>query len=225
MSYFDSAFLKFFTDLSRNNTREWFNENRKAYEKEVKEPFSLLVEEMIARIRKYEPELQILPSESIMRINRDTRFSKDKTPYKTFVGANISVYGKKNKSYPTFAIQISHEGITVYGGIYMLDQPSLERVRSHIADNLKAFKEAYNDKSFKEKYGKIQGEQYKRLPTQWQEIAENELLISNKQFYYSASTNPDIITSDNLPEQLMEYYLAGKSVSDFLKAAYKQKDN
>lgn len=218
MGYFNTSFLKFFKELSKNNTKEWFDENRRIYEKEVKKPFSDLVEEMIGRIQKYEPEIQIKPSDAIMRINRDIRFSKDKTPYKTYVGANISVYGKKDKSYPGFAFQLSPEGVVIYGGIYMLGKTGLQNIRNYIAHNLNGFSAAYNDRSFKEKYGGILGEQNKRIPVEFRAVSEKETRIANKQFYCSASLKPGIITSHELPGKLMEYYRAGQKVNDFLKS-------
>lgn len=223
MSYFNALFIKFFKELSQNNTTEWFNENRKTYEKEVKKPFADFVAEMIARIQKYEPEVQIKPSDAITRINKDIRFSKDKTPYNTHVAANISVYGKKDKAYPGFYFQLSPEGITMYGGAYMVENTTLEHIRKHIAGNLKGFSAAYNDKVFKEKFGTIQGEQNKRIPPAFQAVAEKEPLIANKQFFYTASLKPDLITADKLPEKLMEYYLAGRKVNGFLKLAWTNK--
>ncbi len=102
MNFFNPTFIKFFKDLSSNNSSEWFNENRKIYENEVKKPFALFVETMIGRIKKHEPETKIEPADAIMWINKDIRFSKDKTPYNTHVAANISMMGKKDKSYPGF---------------------------------------------------------------------------------------------------------------------------
>lgn len=221
MTYFNNSFLKFFKELSKNNTTEWFNENRKTYEKEVKKPFSDFVQEMINRIQKYEPEVQIKPADAIMRINKDIRFSKDKTPYNTHVAANISVYGKKDKSYPGFYFQLSPESITIFGGAYMVESAALQNIRNYISDNLEDFSTAYNDRAFKEKFGKIQGEQNKRIPTELQAVADKEPIIVNKQFYYSASLKPDIITSDKLANNLIDYYLAGKKLNDFLKQAIK----
>lgn len=221
MTYFNNSFLKFFKELSKNNITEWFNENRKTYEKEVKKPFSDFVQEMINHIQKYEPEVQIKPADAIMRINKDIRFSKDKTPYNTHVAANISKFGKKDKSYPGFYFQLSPEGIMIYGGAYMVENATLQHIRNYISDNLKGFSMAYNDKIFKEKFGKIQGEQNKRVPTELQAVVEKEPLIANKQFYYSASLKPDIITSDKLADNLMEYYRVGKKVNNFLKLAWK----
>jgi uncharacterized protein (TIGR02453 family) len=220
MPYISPGFLNFFKELSKNNSTAWFNENRKTYEKEVKKPFAELVEEMIRRIQKHEPDVQIKASDAIMRINKDIRFSKDKTPYNTHMAANISAFGKKDKSYPGFYFQLSPEGVSIFGGAYAVENPTLLNIRNHIAGNLKDFAHAYNDKNFVEKFGKIQGEQNKRIPPEFQATVEKEPLIANKQFYYSANLKPDIIQTDELPDKLMEYYLAGKGLNDFLKQAW-----
>ena len=222
MSYFNPSFTKFFKELSKNNTSEWFNDNRKTYENEVKKPFSIFVEEMINRIRKHEPNINIKPADAIMRINKDIRFSKDKTPYNTHVAANISVYGKKDKSYPGFYFQLSHEKIEMFGGAYMVEPPTLLILRTNIAKNLKVFSAVYNDKNFKQKFGTIKGEKHKRVPEEFQGIAAKEPLIANKQFYYNAEIKADIVTKVELPDTLMEYYLAGKKLNDFLISALKK---
>jgi uncharacterized protein (TIGR02453 family) len=219
MTYFNTEFIRFFKNLAKNNNKEWFDTNRKIYEKEIKKPFTAFVDEMISRIREYEPEINIKPSDAIMRINKDIRFSKDKTPYNTHVAANISVYGKKDKSYPGFYFQLSPENISIYGGSYMVDVPVLKNIRTCIADNIQEFKAAYTSTTFTEKFGTIQGEQHKRIPPEFQDAAQKEPLIANKQFYYSATLKPDTITSDMLAETLMEYYTAGKKVNDFLRKA------
>ena len=112
MIYITKEFFTFFNGLQKNNTTEWFNDNRKAYEQHVKKPFSLLIDEMIRRISKHEPDVKITASDAIMRINKDIRFSKDKTPYNTHVSANISKYGKKNKAYPGFYLQLVRSSST-----------------------------------------------------------------------------------------------------------------
>lgn len=220
MRYFNPSLLKFFNELSKNNSTAWFNENRKTYEKEVKKPFADFVEGMIKRIQKVDKDVQIKPADAIMRINKDIRFSKDKTPYNTHVAANISAYGKKDKSYPGFYFQLAPEEIKIYGGAYMVENDTLQHIRNHIANNLKSFSAVYNDKAFTEKFGKIEGEKNKRIPAEFQAASEKEPLIANKQFYYSASLKPGLITAEDLPEKLMEYYLAGKKVNDFLKLAW-----
>lgn len=216
MTYFNPAFINFFKELSKNNNKEWFDTNRKTYEKEVKEPFAVFVQEMINRVQKHEPDVNIKPSDAIMRINKDIRFSKDKTPYNTHVAANISKFGKKDKSYPGMYFQFSSDKVMIYGGAYMLEVPALQKLRTHIAGNLKDFSAAYNDKKFNEKFGSILGEQHKRLPDEFKSIAEKEPLIANKQFYFAAELKPDVLTKNELPEILMDHYLAAKKLNEFL---------
>jgi uncharacterized protein (TIGR02453 family) len=220
MSYFTPAFLKFFKELSTNNTKEWFDANRKTYEAEVKKPFAAFVEEMIKRVHMHEPEVKIGASEAIMRINKDIRFSKDKTPYNTHVAANISVYGKKDKGYPGFYFQLSPEKVAVFGGVYMAEPPVLENIRKTIAKDLSGFKAAYKNKKFIEIYDGVKGEQQKRLPEEIKEIAAKEPLIANKQFYFEGSLPAKTITSPDLADKLMEYYVAGKSINEFLRKAF-----
>ena len=219
MSYFTSSFTEFFTRLETNNSTDWFNANRKTYEKEVKKPFAGLVEEMIGRIAAFEHDVAIKPADAISRINKDIRFSKDKTPYNTQVSANISRFGKKDKSYPGFYFQLSANKLAVFGGAYMLEPAALKTMRDYITGHLTEFSGAYNDKAFREKFGSIQGEQSKRIPPEYEAVVSKEPLIANKQFYYSAELDPGLITSASLPDTLMEYYHASVGVNVFLRKA------
>lgn len=100
MALFTKDFIDFFKELSQNNNKKWFDQNRKKYEKFVKVPFHSFVERMIEKIEDDDPDMKITPAESIFRINRDIRFSRDKTPYKTQMSALISRTGKKDKGFP-----------------------------------------------------------------------------------------------------------------------------
>ena len=111
MTYFTKEFNSFFADLAKNNKTEWFHANKKRYEEFVKVPFEEFVAEMISRMQKEDPEINILPKEAIFRINRDLRFSKDKKPYKEWVSAVISKFGKKDKSYPGIYFHIGTKGL------------------------------------------------------------------------------------------------------------------
>jgi uncharacterized protein (TIGR02453 family) len=220
MAHFSPAFLKFFDELAKNNSTEWFNDNRKTYEKEVKKPFAAFVEEMIARISERDPEVQITPSDAIGRINKDIRFSKDKTPYNLHVSANISKYGRKNKAYPGFYFQLGHGGIEIFGGAYMVEKEELEAIRQLIATDHKALDKALKNKSFQEHFGELKGDKAKRLDPQFGALVDERPLIANKQFYYSATLPKKLITSDTLADELMQRYEAAAPVNSFLKKAF-----
>lgn len=220
MQYFNPDFLEFFKELAENNNKEWFDANRKRYEKEVKEPFTKFVEEMLHRIQKIDNDVFIRPMDAIFRINKDIRFSKDKSPYKVQMSANISKYGKKDKSYPGFYFELKPNDVMIYGGVYMVEKDMLERIRYFIAENHEEFKKVYSGKDFVEKYGTIQGEKNIRIPENFKDIVIVEPLIANKQFYYGAALNEELVLQAFLPDVLMEYYSAGKEVKDFLSRAF-----
>jgi uncharacterized protein (TIGR02453 family) len=116
-------YRQFFMDLAPNNNAEWFNTNRKRYEKDVKVPFNNLVNALIEKLAVIDSNLKgIKASDCIFRINRDIRFSKDKTPYKLQMSAAIAPGGKKNMTYPGFYFEATPEGINIYGGVYMAEK-------------------------------------------------------------------------------------------------------
>ncbi|MCP5063564.1 MAG: DUF2461 domain-containing protein [Ignavibacteriae bacterium] len=219
MQYFTQDFMDFFIELENNNSREWFHANKKRYEESVKIPFENFIQDMIFRIHEDDENLMITPKEAIFRIYRDIRFSKDKTPYKTHSSAVIVNGGRKNYTDPGVYIEMSSRGIKFYGGIYQMTKDQLQNVRESIVSNLDEFNALINDKDFKKKYGKVQGEQHKRIPKEFKEIHEVQPLIANKQFYFLGKIDSKRILNKNLADHLMKYYFAGKPLGCFLSEA------
>lgn len=219
MSHFTKEFIKFLKDLSKNNNREWFNENKKRYENSVKEPFFNFVDEIITRINMDDPSVAIEPKDAIFRIYRDVRFSKDKSPYKTQASAVISPGGRKDLVNPGMYLEINDNDFKIYGGLYMLDKNQLQSVREHIAANLKQFSKLLNDKKFKTTYGEIHGEKNKRLPVEFDKIKDEQPLIANKQFYFFDRLDLETILKPNLTDIVMKHYHVSKPMNAFLKEA------
>jgi uncharacterized protein (TIGR02453 family) len=214
-------YRQFFIDLAPNNTSEWFNTNRKRYEKDIKLPFAQLVGDLIQKLAEIDSNLKgIKPADCIFRINRDIRFSKDKTPYKLSMSAAIAPGGRKNMTYPGFYFEAGPEGINIYGGVYMAEKNQLEAIRNLIAKNLKPFAELLNAADFKAKYGgEILGEKQVRLAPELKEAAAIQTLIFNKQFYFKGSLDESYLTKEDLPDILAEYFKAARPVSTFLSKA------
>ena len=216
MGHFTKDYIAFFRDLANNNNKNWFDQNRKRYEISVKKPFTAFVEEVIVRIYADNPDVLITPSEAIFRINRDIRFSNDKTPYKTHMSAFISPGGKKAKDEPGFYFQFGVNGIRIYSGVYQLDKDDLNKVRSAIAVNSDNFSKIINNDNFRLKYGEILGDKHKRIPPEYKEAVIKQPLIANKNFYVMADIEDKYIISPHLSDLLMDYYYAVKTFLEFL---------
>lgn len=219
MRYFTNDYLNFFKELAANNNKEWFDANRKRYENTVKIPFQTFVDELIAELSKIDSEIQITIKEAIFRINRDIRFSKDKTPYKLNNSAIISKEGRADKNHPGLYIELGPEQLRIYGGLYMPSTAEIQKVREAIVRQSDYFNSIINKATFKNNYGKIRGEQQKRIPKEFEKAAENQPLLYNKQWYYFAQFEPEKILGDNLMELVINQYKNGLEVKEFFRKA------
>ncbi len=220
MKHFDNDFAGFFTDLEKNNNRDWFIDNKKRYESSVKDPFHRFVEDLIGRLSEIYPSLTIQPKDTIFRINRDIRFSPDKTPYKIQMSALISEGGKKDKTTPGFYVQASHKDIRVYSGCHVLDKDQLASVRTLISENLEEFKKLISNKNFVDTFGDILGEKNKRLSPEFAALEEKQPLIANKSFYYFFKYPSSSLTKDDLVDKLMAGYKNALPLNRFFERAF-----
>jgi uncharacterized protein (TIGR02453 family) len=223
MAFFTQDFSQFFIDLAPNNNKDWFDQNRKRYERSVKEPFKAFVSHMIMRLGELNPNIKELePKDCSFRVNRDIRFSKDKTPYKMKMSAIICVGGKKNHSAEGVYFELGPEDIKIYGGIYEADKETLYTIREGIRLNLNAFQSAYDSHSFKAVYGEFHGAKNKIIPKEFKEVGEKEPLLFNKQWYYFKKLNPELISSPKLDQVIIDHYLAAKPVEQFFTSILKR---
>lgn len=218
-AYFTNDFHQFFKELAANNSKEWMDENRKRYAKVVKKPFEDFVQAIQEEVSRFDEEILVKPTDAIFRINRDIRFSADKTPYKTNRTAIISKYGRKDKIYPGFYLFVSPEKVMIGGGAYFLEKDDLFKVRQEIAYNLKEFDSLINDKAFHKNFPEILGEKNKVIPKEFKEDALQQPLLYNKGFYFMKDLPADIIFEENAVEQLTGIMQSAKPFNDFLRRA------
>ena len=159
---FSPAALRFFRDLARDNTRDWFGAHRATYEREVRDPLRELIEELDVRLAGIAPEIVGDPRRSPLRAHRDTRFSKDKTPYKTYAGcllyhrgAGRSAAMRDNGGAAGFYFQLEPGGSLVAGGLWAPPRPTLYKVRNAIATDLRGFERAVGDPAFVRRFGAL----------------------------------------------------------------------
>lgn len=143
---FTPATLRFFRGLARNNNKPWFEANRPAYENDVRAPMRDLVEEMDVRFARFAPEICGDLKRSMFRINRDIRFSKDKSPYKTNAGcwffhrATTGKVGSEgNEGSAGFYFHLEPGKSFVGGGLWHPPRPQLNKLRAAMADKPDAF--------------------------------------------------------------------------------------
>ena len=223
MTFFNQDFLQFFMDLAGNNNKDWFDQNRKRYEVNVKDAFKNFVTHIITKLAEEDPAFKDLEASScIFRINRDIRFSKDKTPYKMNVSAVVTPEGKKSKAINGVYFELGPEHVRVYGGVYEIDKEDLLTVREGIAKNPEKFKKLYSDASFKNVFGEILGEKNKVILKELKEAAEKEPLIYNKQWYFYKQFDAEVVLSENLDQLILDCYKAGQPVEKFFNELIKR---
>ena len=216
MQYFTKEYTKFFRELEKNNNKEWFHANKKTYDSEVRKPMIAFVEDLIIAMQKHDPEMRPIASKCLGRINRDIRFSKDKTPYNQHLFAHISK-GTKEEPIPGIAFRFGGRDSGIMTGYYSPSKTKLADIRFKIQSDLKTFQKLKSAKKFVTKFGEIQGEAYKRIPKELQDTYEKEPLIANKQFYYVHVRKADFVTSKILLKEIMDYWLAAKPLNDFFR--------
>lgn len=212
-------YFTFFKQLEKNNNKEWFDKNRNTYETEVKEPFKKLVEAVAAIISAKDERIDISAGDMIFRINRDIRFSKNKTPYKTHMAALISARGRKNHTHPGYYMHVEAGKISLGGGAYFLEPADLKKVRQEIVYSATEFKKILNDAAFKKTFGSIDGEKSKIVPKEFADDVKAQPLILNKQFYFWKDFPIAMAQQKDAPAQMAKAMLAGKKLNDFLRKA------
>jgi uncharacterized protein (TIGR02453 family) len=156
--------VKFFRALRKNNTREWFQARKEVYDAKVRAVMEDLVGQINHEFGKFAPMHITESKKAIYRIYRDTRFSKDKTPYKTHIAANFPRQGMEKHSAAGYYFSVSDTEVEVAGGVYMPQPDGLLAVRNHIAEHHQRFGKIVRHKKLVETLGPLHGESLTRVP-------------------------------------------------------------
>ncbi len=158
--------VPFLQDLARNNNRDWFNDNKQRYESLVREPALSFIEGMASGLEKISPHFTAVAKKSggsLMRVYRDTRFAKDKTPYKTNIGIQFRHELGKNVHAPGFYVHIAPDECFIGVGLWHPEPDALKAIREFILDNPSSWKDARSYPPFK-KHFQMVGESLQRPP-------------------------------------------------------------
>lgn len=163
---FRSDLLDFLEELSVNNNRVWFNDNKARYEAQVREPCLDFIAAMAEPLAEFAPRFVAWPKKtggSLMRIYRDTRFSKDKTPYKTNVGIQFRHEMGRDVHAPGFYFHIDRDRVFIGAGAWRPASDALAAIRTRITEQSDDWRSARDDRAFKRHFA-LGGESLKRAP-------------------------------------------------------------
>ncbi len=214
------AILNFLTDLKKNNNRNWFQENKKRYE-ESKNIFFGIVDVLIAKIKAFDPAVDVLSAkECAFRIYKDVRFSKDKTPYKTNMGAYIAKGGRKSK-YAGYYIHIEPGASFAGGGMYCPQPDILKTLRESISENAEPLKKILKNSEFNSVFPDLYGETLKTAPRGFDKNHPDIELLRYKSYTVIKHLSDNELISENFLGNVLTIFKTQKPFNDYLNQIIK----
>jgi len=219
--------IDFLADLAQNNDRAWFQPRKAEYERLVKEPMEAFVEALAEAFARRRLPLDADPRRSIFRIYRDTRFARDKSPYKTHAGASFpwvegrdpdasSAHGEHgNGAYFHLQPGNNYAG----GGLWMASKGRLDAFRQRILDDERGVRKALEDRTFLAEFGPVRShEMLKRVPAGLPPDHPMADLFRYKDMVFGRQLADDEVYSPDFPDMLAEAYGTARPVFRFLSS-------
>ncbi len=217
-----SATLKFLKDIKKNNSKEWMDANRPAYEN-AKQDFLSFTQALLDGISTFDASIEesnLEPKNCVNRLNRDIRFSKDKTPYKTNFFAMVSKNGKKGND-AAYYFQLEPGKSFAGGGVYMPMPPELYKFRQEIDYSFDEWKKLVESKSFKKVFDKgvLSPDNLVRVPKGFEEDSPAINYLKMKGFYAVSNITDEVLQSKNAVKTILQHFETVKPMNDFLNRA------
>lgn len=219
---FPKDYLAFFRELSKNNDREWFEANRHRYEESVKEPLRSFIAAMDIPLGRFadcfiaDPRPQ---GGSMFRIYRDTRFSRDKSPYKDNGACQFRHMAGKDAHAPGFYVHLSPKEVFYGGGIWMPPGPELRKVREAIVADPERWKEVTRAPAFRRRFGGVEGDGLKRPPAGFDPGHELIEDLKKQSFFAMEEVEPKAILSKDFAKQVAKSFEVLGPFMEFLTDA------
>lgn len=212
--------FSFLRRLKRNNNRPWFARHKAEYEELVRFPMECLIASLRPRMMDAAPGFEFHPRKSIFRVYRDTRFSNDKTPYKTNIAANFKALGPKSPTgAPGLYVGVELDEIFIGGGIYMPDSAQLKSIRSYIAARPGELTEVLEDTSFRKVLGEILGDRLQKAPLGYPKDHPMIDQLRLKQFYVGVELDPKECLKPRFLETVVRVFTASMPFMRWLQKA------
>jgi uncharacterized protein (TIGR02453 family) len=220
-TYFTKKSFALMREFARNNNREWFAANKVRFEETLRDPFLRLIGDLAVPLAKISPHFRADPRTqggSMFRIYRDTRFAKDKTPYKTWLGARLYHERSKQVAAPVFYLHIQPGSHFVGGGLWHPEPPTLKRVRDFLVENPATWKKAVHNRRFAQAF-EIGGDTLSRPPHGYDPAHELIADIKRKDFAAWRSFSDEEALSTELRDMLVAGFKGVAPMIDYLCAA------
>jgi uncharacterized protein (TIGR02453 family) len=213
--------MKFLADLAQNNTREWMQEHKKHYE-EARKSFIDFVSLVLHDMQKVDPDLMGLSAKDcIFRINRDVRFSKNKSPYKINFSAYFALGGKKSFS-GGYYFHVQPGQSFIGGGIYQPMPDMLAKIRQEIDYSPHIIHGIISNEEFKSYFGEIKGEKLKTSPKGYSSDHVDIELLRFKSFIVSKGIDDGKVSSKDFQSEIVKGFTIMKPFKDFLTTSISQ---
>jgi uncharacterized protein (TIGR02453 family) len=210
--------IDFLAELQGNNNRDWFTANKDWYT-DVKTQFDEFTKLLIKEVSSFDSALGLLaPKDCTFRIYRDVRFSKDKDPYKTNMGAYLN-RGGKNSRYAGYYLHIEPGGSFIGGGKWMPEADILKLIRLEIYHFPEEFKKIIGQRDFIQKFGSLSGDKLKKPPKDFPPDFPDIELLKFKSYTVGMSLSDDTVMSDQLLGQAVEAFKTMMPLIHFLNRA------
>ena len=217
-THFSPAALKFLRGLKRHNDREWFNERKAIYERELKAPMLALIEEINEALCEIAPEHVRPAAKCFMRIYRDTRFSKVKLPYKTQVAAWWARAGLEKTSGAGFYLHVSDMEVTIAAGAYMPERDQMLAIRRHLQEHPAEMRKLLADPELGQCMQPIDGLRLTRAPKGFPADSPALDLIVQRQWGVAAMLPPETALDSSFIKQILHRFTLAAPLVDFLNA-------
>lgn len=218
-SALQSSTLQFLKTLNSNNNREWFNENKQLY-LDAQQNVIQFVENLIEEVAKFDEEiLKTDAKKAVFRIYRDTRFSKDKIPYKNNFGASLGM-GKGNRI-SGYYLHIEPGKSFLAGGIYQPESSVLKEIRKEIALSSEEFLKILEAKDFRNNFRGLSVEsKLKRVPNDYEKDHPMGEFLKLKNFIVTHPISDEALLSDNAAKNFAKIFKSIKPLNDFLEKPF-----
>ncbi len=213
--------LTFLRGLERNNDRDWFQPRKEIFDTKLKAPMVDLIEAINAELMDFAPDHVTEPKRALYRIYRDTRFSNDKTPYKTHIAAIFPRKGLEKHAGASFYFHLSPKELGIASGMYMPGPDELLAVRTMLAEDAPSFRKLI--KGPEKLMGKLHGDAVKRMPKGFDPESPAGDLLKMKQWLYWVELDSKVATTPKLKSEIVKRFRAAAPVVERLNSRLKPK--